>query len=70
MWVYLSGSVISAQIYNPVIPADQYKYFVNSADSDETARDEPSHQDLDCFQFCYWFMTETPICINRFVQIQ
>ena len=36
----------------------------NSADPDETARNEPSHQDLHCFPFWYWFLTETPICNN------
>ena len=28
--------------------------FANSADPDETAHNEPSHQDLQCLPFCYW----------------
>ena len=27
--------------------------FANSADPDETARNEPFHQDLQCLPFCY-----------------
>ena len=30
----------------------------------------PSHQDLHCLPFCYWFLTEPPICNNESVQIQ
>ena len=44
--------------------------FLNSADPEETARNEPSHQDLHSFQSCYWFVTETPICDNGSVQIK
>ena len=33
--------------------------FGNSADPDEMALNEPSHQDLYCLQFCYSFLTET-----------
>ena len=44
--------------------------FVNSADPDETPYNESSHQDLHCFQSCYWFVTEIPICNNGCVQIQ
>ena len=32
----------------------------NSADPDETARNEPSHQDLHCLPLCYWCLTEPP----------
>ena len=42
----------------------------NSVDPDETARYQPSHQDLHCLLFCYLFLIETPICNNGCVQIQ
>ena len=29
--------------------------YANSVDPDETARYEPSHQDLRCLQFCFFF---------------
>ena len=32
--------------------------FANTVDPDETARDEPSHKDLHCLPFYYWFLTE------------
>ena len=38
--------------------------FVNSEDRDETARCEPSHQDLHCLPFWYWYLTENAICNN------
>ena len=44
--------------------------FVNGADPDETARNEPSHQDLHCLQLCYWFLTEIPFRNNECVQIK
>ena len=44
--------------------------FANSVDPDETALNEPSHQDLHCLPFCYYLLTETPICNNVCVQIQ
>ena len=31
---------------------------------------EPFHQDLHCFQSCNWFVSETPISNNEYVQIQ
>ena len=31
--------------------------FENSVDPDETAHNEPSHQDLQCLPFCSWFTT-------------
>ena len=37
----------------------------NRIDTDETARNEPSHLDLHCLPFCYWFLTETPIFNKR-----
>ena len=43
--------------------------FANSADPDETCN-KPSHPDPHCLPFCYWFLTETPICNNGCVQIQ
>ena len=49
---------------NSFRPADQYIYFANSVDPDETAHNEPSHQDLSCLQFLKRFLTETPICNN------
>ena len=33
--------------------------FVNSVDPDETAHNEPSHQDLHCLPFYYLLLTET-----------
>ena len=35
--------------------------FKNSADPDETARNKPSHQDLQCLPICYWFLTKSLI---------
>ena len=37
----------------PISLADQNKYFANSVDPDETAHNEPSHQDQQCLRF--WF---------------
>ena len=37
---------------NSFIITDQNKSFANSVDPDETAHDEPSHQDLLCLPFC------------------
>ena len=31
---------------------------------------ELSHLDIYCLPFCYWFLTETPICTNGCIQIQ
>ena len=42
-------------------PVDQNKHFANSADSDETARYEPSHLDLHCSPFCFQFCNDTPL---------
>ena len=44
--------------------------YANSVDPDEMACNEPSHLDLHCLLFCYWFLTESPICIGGHVQIQ
>ena len=30
--------------------------FANNADPDETAHNEPSHQDLHCLPFCYFYV--------------
>ena len=43
--------------------------FANSADSDEAARNEPSHQDLHCLPLLLIF-DWNPLCKNRYVQIQ
>ena len=43
--------------------------FANSADPDETAHNEPSHQDLHCLPFCYRVLTETPVCNSGCIQI-
>ena len=43
---------------------------VNSVDPDETARHEPSHQDLRCLPLWFWLKTETPICNNEHALIQ
>ena len=42
----------------------------NSADPEETAHHELSHQDLHCLLFCYRFFTPTPISNNGCVQKQ
>ena len=34
---------------------DQNRYCANSVDPDETARHEPSHLDLHCFHFVFYF---------------
>ena len=46
---------------------------VNGVDPDETARNEPSHQDLQCLQlYCFFFLslTETFICNSGHVQFK
>ena len=53
---------------NTFCPADQNKLFANNVDSDETAHNEPSHQDIQ-FAILFRFLAETPICNNGF-QIQ
>ena len=40
----------------------------NSVAPDETARNEPSHQDLHCLSVCFEFLTD--ICNNGNAQIQ
>ena len=42
-------------LFNPFCPADQNKFYANSVDSDETAHNEPSHQDLHRLSFCFDF---------------
>ena len=42
--------------------------FANSADPDETARYEPSHQDLHCLPFYHLVLTVIPIRNNGCVQ--
>ena len=49
---------------NPFIPADQCRYLANSADPDERAHNEPSHQDLHCLPGNYLFRTQSPIGNN------
>ena len=45
--------------------------FANSIDLDETARDEPSHLDLNCLQSCFFlFLNDTFICNNEHIQIK
>ena len=44
--------------------------FANSADPDETAHNEPSHQDLQCLPCSYRYLSQTPICNNGCVQTQ
>ena len=39
----------------PFSPAGKNNVFANSVDSDETAQNEPSHQDLHCLLFCFHF---------------
>ena len=39
-------------IFYPFSPADQ-NIFANSVDPDETAHNEPSHQDLRCLLLCF-----------------
>ena len=46
--------------------------FANSIDADETARNEPSHQDLHCLPFSFWLLMGTfvHLCNSGHVQIQ
>ena len=44
-------------LFNPFIPADQKRNNANSADLDETACNEPSHQDLHCLSFALLLLT-------------
>ena len=55
---------------NPIILSGQNRSCANSVDPDETVRYGPSHQNLHCLPFCFWFKTESPICISGLVQIQ
>ena len=55
---------------NPFSPADENNIFANRIEPDETAHNEPSHQDLHCLPFCNNFLTETPIWKNGSDQIQ
>ena len=41
--------------FNPFLPADQNNAFANDVDPDETAHNEPSHQDLHCLLPCFDF---------------
>ena len=51
--------------------AEQTSTCANSVDPDETARHEPSHQDLQCLSFFFFrFLTETPVYISGQVQFQ
>ena len=55
---------------NPFIHANKPDIFANSVDTDETARNEPSHQDLRCLPFNFHYFTCTHICISEGVQIR
>ena len=49
---------------NPSTPVDQnifFFFFANCVESDETAHNEPSHQDLHCLPFCFEILMVTPI---------
>ena len=59
---YAAGTIVVNM--NPFISADQCRYLANSADTDETAYNEPSHQDLHCLPGNYLFRTQTPIGSN------
>ena len=54
---YLVEGILVSTInvyFNPFIPTNQYAdTFINSADPDETARNELSHKDLHGLPFCY-----------------
>ena len=43
-------------LFNLFSSANQKQFLTNSADNDETAHNEPSHQDLHCLLFCsdFW----------------
>ena len=45
--------MLQIKMINSVSPADQNKFFANSVYPDETAHNEPSHQDLHCSQFFF-----------------
>ena len=42
----------------------------NSVDPDETARDEPSHQDLHCLSFEFGILNATVICTDDMAKIK
>ena len=44
-------SPVAVKKLNHFNPAYQYKYLCKHAEPDETARNEPSHQDLHCLPF-------------------
>ena len=48
------STIYSSYYVNPLSPAEQ-NVFANSVDPDETAHNEPSHQDLHCLPFCFDF---------------
>ena len=62
--------VILWKCINSLSLAEKTDPCANSVDPDETARHEPSHQDLHCLPFRFRFYTETPICFSGHVQIQ
>ena len=60
------GGVVKPIFYSVAFPMKIYQFSLtvsarqiktdvwgNSVDPDETARHEPSHQDLHCLQFCF-----------------
>ena len=58
-------------IFYPFYPSrPKTSTYANSLDPDETARNEPSHQDLDCLPVGSEFLTGIPICNNGLVKIQ
>ena len=42
-------------LFDPFNPVDRYNTCANDVDPDETAHNEPSHQDPHCLQFCFEF---------------
>ena len=52
--IKFSSTIYSSYYVNPFSPAEQ-TVFANNVDPDETAHNEPSHQDLHCLPFCFDF---------------
>ena len=58
--VVLAGYLLYHCAFNPLSRVDQDRLFCKQCvDPDETAHNEPSHQDLHCLPFCSSFTTVT-----------
>ena len=58
-------------VFNPSALQTNTDTWANSVEPDETARDEPSHLDLPCFPFYFWFRLKPLLSsMTQFVPIK